>query len=225
MKQSDTVESYREFIDSVIPYMKNENYIRVNGKPLLNIYRPSFIPDCANVIAYWRQKCIESGVGDIHLVGTREHTWDVNLLEIGFDAQNEFHPGTLFKNCDEISSKIDFIREDFGGLVLDYADIVNNKKYFKFNCENLYRAVMPMWDNTARRDHKGMIFEGATPELYKSWLMDVFNEGKNRLDLPDNFVFINAWNEWGEGAYLEPDRRYGYAYLDATKRAIEETRS
>lgn len=225
VKQSETSESYRSFIDAAIPYMRSEKYIRVDGKPLLNIYRPSFIPDCAETLAYWRERCMAEGVGEIHIVGTREHTWDADLLLLGFDAQNEFHPGTLFKYCKEISSDIEFARPDFGGLVLDYSDIVNNKKYFKFNCEKLYRAVMPMWDNTARRDNKGMIFEGATPALYQQWLQDVFKEGYDRTDLKDHIVFINAWNEWGEGAYLEPDRRYGYAYLDATKRAVEESRA
>jgi len=81
-----------------------------------------------------------------------------------------------------------------------------------------------MWDNTARRDNKGMIFHGATPELYKEWLVDIFRESRARTDLDESFIFINAWNEWGEGAYLEPDKKYGYAYLDATRRAIEEVR-
>lgn len=225
MHQSETVESYRAFIDSAIPYMRSEKYMRVNGRPVLNIYRPSFMPDCASTIAYWRERCLAAGVGDIHLIGTREHTWDVDLLQIGFDAQNEFHPGTLFKNCSDISAELQFVRSDFGGLVLDYADIVNNKKYFNFNCDKLYRAAMPMWDNTARRDHKGMIFEGATPQLYQQWLVDIFTESMHRNDLDDRLIFINAWNEWGEGAYLEPDRRYGYAFLDATRRALEEVRS
>ena len=116
------------------------------------------------------------------------------------------------------------MRGDFGGEVFSYKDIVVNKKYFRYDYPKLYRAVMPMWDNTARRDNKGMIFHGASPVLYKRWLKDVIKAGKERDDLEDNFIFINAWNEWGEGAYLEPDKRYGYAYLEATKQAVEECR-
>lgn len=224
MKQSDTEESYRSFIDSVIPYMRSDKYIRVEGKPLLNIYRPSFIPNCAETLKFWRERCIDAGVGDIHLVGVREHTWNVDLLTVGFDAQSEFHPGTVFKHCTDITDNFLYMREDFSGRLYDYAELVKNRKYLKFNCDSLYRAVMPMWDNTARRDNKGMIFHGASPELYKAWLSDVFQEVKNRTDLPEPFVFINAWNEWGEGAYIEPDRRYGYAYLNATRSAIEEAR-
>lgn len=224
MKQSATLKSYQTFIDSVIPYMQSQKYIRVDGRPLLNIYRPSFIPDCAEILKYWRARCVSAGVGDIYIVGAKEHTWDADLLSIGFDALNEFHPGTIFRHCVDITNHFAYLRDDFSGQVYDYKDLVSNKKYFNFTSEKLFRAVMPMWDNTARRDNKGMIFHGSSPGLYKSWLLDVFKELKSRHDLPEPFVFINAWNEWGEGAYLEPDRRYGYAYLAATRSAIEEVR-
>jgi len=224
IKQSETVESYTAFIDSVVPYMRDSRYIRVGGRPLLIIYRPSCVPSCANVLEEWRRHCLAEGVGNPYIVGIKEHVWDADLLSLGFDAQSEFHPGTLFKHCEDISGQIDFVRDDFGGMVLDYRDIVVNQKYFRYNHPKLYRAVMPMWDNTARRNNKGMIFEGATPELYKQWLKDVFQESRTRRDLEAPFVFINAWNEWGEGAYLEPDRKYGYAYLNATRQAIEEMR-
>jgi lipopolysaccharide biosynthesis protein len=224
IKQNETVESYTAFIDSVIPYMKDPRYIRVDGRPVLTVYRPSFVPECASTLASWRAHCIEAGVGDPYIIGVKEHTWDADLLELGYDAQSEFHPGTLFRHCEDISAKFSYMRKDFGGMVLDYKDIVEQKKYFRYDHPKLHRAVMPMWDNTARRDNKGMIFDGATPALYKQWLKDVFVEAKQRKDLAEPFIFINAWNEWGEGAYLEPDKRYGYAYLDATRRAIEETR-
>ena len=84
----------------------------------------------------------------------------------------------------------------------------------------MYHSVMPMWDNTPRRNNRGnLIYHGSTPELYQSWLEDVITFNKDS-DLDDNLIFINAWNEWGEGAYLEPDKRYGYAYLDATLNAL-----
>ena len=78
-------------------------------------------------------------------------------------------------------------------------------------------------DMEMEENNKGMIFENASPTLYKQWLKDVISEAKSK-DLEEKIVFINAWNEWGEGTYLEPDKKYGYAYLQATKEAVEETR-
>ncbi|USV58816.1 glycosyltransferase WbsX family protein [Aeromonas encheleia] len=224
IEQSPTEESYKAFIDSAISYMKDFRYIKVNDKPMLTIYRPSFIPNCEGILSYWRERCREQGLGEIHLIGVKEHSWDADLIALGFDAQSEFHPGTVFKQCKIITDDVHFIQPEFGGLVVDYKDIVINKKYFNYDYDKLYRAAMPMWDNTARRDNKGMIFEGATPALYSEWLEDIIKAGNKRTDIEDNVIFINAWNEWGEGTYLEPDRRYGYAYLDATRKAIERSR-
>ena len=84
---------------------------------------------------------------------------------------------------------------------------------------------MPMWDNTPRRNNRGnRIFDGSTPALYKEWLKDVISHYKQDCPADHDLIFINAWNEWGEGAYLEPDRYYGYAYLEATKDALEKNR-
>lgn len=224
MKQSDTVESYKEVIIDIAKYMIDDRYISINGKKVLVIYRPSFIPNFKEVLTFWREYCLENNIGDIYIMAVKENTADLELLKLGFDAVSEFHPGTIYRYCKDITSEMEYIRKDFSGQVLDYKDIVYNKKYFKYNTEKLYRAVMPMWDNTARRNNKGMIFENATPELYKQWLEDVLIESKNK-DLDDSIVFINAWNEWGEGTYLEPDKKYGYAYLEKTMQAIIDTRT
>lgn len=101
-----------------------------------------------------------------------------------------------------------------------------NKIYKKnFDKKKLYHSISPMWDNTPRKNNMGsLIFDGANPSLYKTWLKDIIQDNRERKDLDDNLIFVNAWNEWGEGAYLEPDRRYGYAYLQATLDAILESR-
>lgn len=224
MEQSPSPQSYQNVIEDISRFFRDERYIAVDGKKLLSIYRPSLMPSVKIVLNYWRKYCREKGLGELYLVAVKENTVETDWIKLGYDAVSEFHPGTLYTNCKNITNDIEYIREDFKGEVFDYKDIVYGKKYFNYNYHKLYRAVMPMWDNTARRNNKGMIFEGATPTLYKSWLKDVILEAQNRHDLDDNLIFINAWNEWGEGAYLEPDKRYGYAYLQATKEAVEETR-
>lgn len=221
IRQSQSLESYKGFIESIKPYVLDDRYIRVDGRPLLVIYRPSFIPDCVAVLSYWRDYCRKEMLGNPYLIGVKENTFDGDLLALGFDAQSEFHPGTVFRYCKMINNEIDFLREDFRGAVFDYVDLVKKKKYLNFQAKKLHRAVMPMWDNTPRRNNAPMVFHGSTPELYKEWLIDALLETRSNSDLDAPFVFINAWNEWGESAYLEPDRKYGYAYLKATRDALE----
>ena len=100
-------------------------------------------------------------------------------------------------------------------------------KYFgNFDKYKMYNAIFPMWDNTPRRNNKdNIIFDGATPDLYKHWLHDIIENNRKRTDLDENLIFLNSWNEWGEGSYIEPDKRYGYAFLDATKETIENSRT
>lgn len=225
MEQPKTVESYQNVIHDMERFLTDERYITVKGKKLITVYRPDQMPEPQKVLTYWREYCRKQGIGELYLVAVKVNMVGINLLSLGYDAITEFHPGTIYTNCKNVTQKIDYIRSDFGGEVFDYRDIVENQKYFKYNLPKLYRAVMPMWDNTARRNNKGMIFQGSTPLLYKQWLKDVITEEKSQTDLDDKMVFINAWNEWGEGAYLEPDKRFGYAYLEATREAVEETRN
>jgi lipopolysaccharide biosynthesis protein len=78
---------------------------------------------------------------------------------------------------------------------------------------------MPGWDNTPRRQDNAFILENPTPGVFQAWLEIAIAETKRDFQGEERLVFINAWNEWGEGAYLEPDRRFGHAFLQAVKNA------
>ncbi|MEK3790944.1 glycoside hydrolase family 99-like domain-containing protein [Paenibacillus sp. FSL R7-0204] len=224
MEQPKTLESYKNVIHDMVRFLDDSRYITVKGKKMITVYRPGLMPEPDEIIRYWREYCHNQGIGELYIIAVKENMVELDLLGMGFDAISEFHPGTVYTQLKNITHDIEYIRKDFSGEVFDYKDLVEKQKYFNYDLPKLYRAVMPMWDNTARRNNKGMIFQGATPALYKQWLKDVILEGKSRSDLDDQLVFVNAWNEWGEGAYLEPDKKYGYAYLQATKEAVEETR-
>jgi lipopolysaccharide biosynthesis protein len=226
MKQSTTEDSYRDFIKDAIKYLKDNRYIEIQGKKVLIVYKPHSVPNSKQILNYWREYCKENGVKGLYIIGCWTGNEKNDILELGFDAEAEFQPGSLYPYNDKINSTIPFVNTKFVGDIYSYQKIVEEKIYSKnFLKEKMYNAVMPMWDNTPRRNSRGnVIFHGSSPALYKKWLRDIIKHYRNDCVLDDNIIFINAWNEWGEGAYLEPDRYYGYAYLEATKNAIEEER-
>lgn len=220
MKITKSVESYSMFIDAVLDDMLDPRYHRINGKPILSVYRPSSIPNPVEVLKTWRRKAKEKLGVDLYLIAVMEASNKNDWIAVGFDALTEFQPRSVEHNCKEISKDVKPIRKDFSGKVYDYEDLVKNKRYCSNFNKKCYPAIMPMWDNTARRNHRGTIFHGATPNLYKQWLNAVINNVYTNHKLDEKRIFINAWNEWGEGAYMEPDYGYGYAYLQATYDAM-----
>lgn len=109
----------------------------------------------------------------------------VKLME-GFDATTEFQPRSLEHYCPEINSKVNRIRKDFSGKIYDYEDLVLNKRYNTNFDKKCYPAIMPMWDNTARRNHRGTIFKGSTPLLYKKWLKEILDNLDRNKKLDEN---------------------------------------
>ena len=106
-----------------------------------------------------------------------------------------------------------------GGAVYDYAEIA--RRFGKRTSKNglVFKGVMPSWDNTARRGDQSTVFHGSTPAIYASWLKDACEVTKLNPE-EERLLFVNAWNEWGEGAHLESDARYGFAYLNATANVL-----
>lgn len=221
----NTVENYQAFIREIIPYLTDERYFKLDGKPVLQIYRPELIPSVQEVLGYWRKETKEKTGLDLYILACQSQDISINWVKKGFDAENEWMQGSIRMKCKDITQEMRPIRKDFVGEIIDYADMVRGKKYVLSanRKRKVYPAVMPMWDNSARRNNKGIIWQGSTPQLYKEWLSDIISEVRLREELEAPIVFINAWNEWGEGAYLEPDRDYGYAYLQATWEAKQET--
>ncbi len=220
MRMSETEESYQCFIHDAIYYLKDERYFTIDNKLVIVVYRPSLVPNPRKVLKYWR-RIVQEAVGkQLYIVASLGASIDIDWTNYGFDALSQFQPGSIADKAKDITKKVKPIRTDFCGTVYDYKDLVQNEK---FNLNSLqikkYPAVMPAWDNTARRNNQGFIYDGSTPELYEQWLRKAIHYAKRNESIEEPIVFINAWNEWGEGAYLEPDRTYGYAYLEATWRA------
>jgi hypothetical protein len=112
------------------------------------------------------------------------------------------------------------ISGEFEGEIQSYPAVVRSQLLSPLPGYLRYRGVMPSWDNTARRRNRGHILAGATPALYRHWLSEMVKQSLERNGTSDALVFINAWNEWAEGTHLEPDQRFGHAWLDATRQGL-----
>lgn len=217
MEQRHDPEDDIEFIEDVAPLLKDPRYLRVNGKPLLIVYRITLLPDPQRTAQVWRQYCRENGVGEIHLVVAQSFGIG-DPRPYGFDAALEFPPHGV--EIPTINNQVALVNPGFAGNVYRYADVVAKQLSRPEPDYTLYRGVFPAWDNEARKPGRGHIFTDSTPELYRQWLGGVCDATDRRANPDDKIVFINAWNEWAEGAYLEPDRRFGYAYLSATQQTL-----
>jgi len=206
-------------IRDLMRYLRHPNYIRINGKPLLVVYRVGLFPDFRKTAATWRRICAAEGVGDIHLALVESFDMvfhPVKPSEYGCDSAIEFPPHGLAEGRPASGA---VINPAFDGQVADYRDLATafcareEPPYLRF------RGVLPGWDNTARRQDHSFCFEHATPGAFQAWLEHALEQTRMIRSGDERIVFVNAWNEWAEGAYLEPDVRFGHSFLEAVRNA------
>ncbi|MDR3073312.1 MAG: glycoside hydrolase family 99-like domain-containing protein, partial [Deltaproteobacteria bacterium] len=202
----------------------DKRYITLEGEPLFLVYRPTFHSRThfSDVMEELRLLARKQGLPGLHIVLVRKNPADFLLRDYGGDALVEFSP---LPHQSTPSLHKDILFKDFKGKIYDLRVVVEEYKKAAAREEPTYYCVAPMWDNTARKRTSGcMIFDHASPALYEDWLRCAISRAKQEHSRERSLVFLNAWNEWGEGAHLEPDRKYGYAFLEATGRAILNTR-
>ncbi len=206
------------FIGHIARYLEDSRYIRIQGKPLLLVYRPHLLPSAKKTVRRWRRWCRDCGIGEIYLACTQ--SFEVaDPARYGFDAAVEFPPNNSAPP--DITDRIKPLNATSACTVYDWRVFVERSRQYRTPPYKLFRGVCPSWDNTARRCSRGIVFQNASPLGYQQWLSNAISDTRRRHAQPDErLVFINAWNEWAESAYLEPDQRRGYAYLEATRMAL-----
>ena len=209
------------FIQHIARYMRDPRYIRVDGRPLLLVYRPHLLPAAKETAQCWRDWCRNNDIGEIYLAYTQSFEI-VDPGKYGFDAAIEFPPSNSMPP--DITNHVTPLAEDFGSIVYDWRIFVERSEKYKQRPYKLFRSVCPSWDNTARRKNRSTVFLNSSPRLYQRWLQNAITDTLEHQSSADEpLIFINAWNEWAEGAHLEPDQLYGYAYLQATRDALSNT--
>jgi lipopolysaccharide biosynthesis protein len=214
-----------KFIKDVEHILNDPRYITEDGKPVLAVYRASELKDPAKYADVWRSYFKEKYGKELQLVSYVSFE-DKDPREYGFDIALDFAPlsaffkNRLFKNSQfpyiDISNKL--LDVNFSGIVADYRTIALNEKLDQSFDFPLYPCVTPSWDNDARKKGKGFVYQNSNPDLYAAWLDRVVS--KSLLTQKQPLVFINAWNEWAEGAMLEPSTHLGHSVLRRTKEVL-----
>lgn len=225
-------QNYQEYdaaahAEWMISSLSDKRYLEIKGARPIVIYRPDEIPNLSAVIETWKRKFSEVGIYNVEIYGITNNN-DENLLSAGIDKIINFVPGRFFP---ERSSRKEFtlavlksvIRRELKIKIIrvkpkiEFAKIFNYQKIVRNSLQIRDRVpcIMPTWDNSARRSTDITIIQNSSVSLFSSWLHDSFDIAKEE---GHGCVFINAWNEWGEGCHLEPDMMFGYEWLEAVRK-------
>jgi len=225
-------QDYREHFNFLLKAFRDPRYIRVDGKPLFIVYEPRELPRSREVIAFWKKLAVEAGLPGLFVPGVCDDVFP--FAENGFDARIPIEPAT-FQNLNvwgwqmgERRSLPFRVHERIWRKIRPwwpFPKIYSYPRKAKYFINQPRRdshtlpTVLVNWDNTPRCAKRGSLFLGATPEAYRLVLR------KAIADVTDHppeqkLVFLKSWNEWAEGNYLEPGRRYGLGYLKVTQEEV-----
>lgn len=227
IEQKYSFDDDRNHIKWLIEAFKDPRYIKVGDRPVFIFYRPTHMPDVTKTLSIFKEECVKEGVACPYFIASNSHAGSIDLHKLGFDGILDFQPqlGRLPYAFDD-SKSLKKIKNNLSVNVLsrtlkvyDYERakqlMCNKKEYKSFPC------AFVGWDNTARRGKNGIILRNGSPEIFARYLeMDIEYLQKMNYSPDENFLFINAWNEWAEGNHLEPDRKHGKSYLEAFKKVI-----
>ena len=199
------------FIIDIKKYLIDKRYIKINEKPIIGLYEPKNIPNLKKIISIWREESIKRGIGEIFILAT--------LNNNSFD---EFKNMKLFNGVYEFSPRDSFnYKIKYSNTLLYTATLYKNISFVN-TTDNfpLFRGSMLEFDNSPRIKNSPNIFEYYSPEQFYLINKKIIEWTRESYSIKNRFIFINAWNEWGEGAYLEPDEKYGYASINSLSKAL-----
>jgi hypothetical protein len=238
---------WQRHFDYLFRAWSDERAIKVDGKPIFLVYRAHRIQQIAEMFDFWREQAHVRGLPGIYLVSMKQYEFPIPEVLKHFDATMQFQPfeaiyspdyeGTVLETSkpvaalrllpERVQDVLRAIRYKLmSGLTFYDYDMVW-KQILKEEREGgipAFPGAFVDWDNTARYVKRARIFKGASPERFEHWFRKLVHATARR-PVPEQLIFLNAWNEWAEGTYLEPDEKHGHGYLEAVKRCIEEQRN
>ncbi|WP_342620641.1 glycoside hydrolase family 99-like domain-containing protein [Rhodoferax sp. GW822-FHT02A01] len=236
-------DSWKKHYDYLIRAWKDPRAIKIAGKPVFVIYRPQNIERIDQMLAFWRDLAMQDGLPGLYFIFQKQYELPGGQHLSGFDGVFQFQPFEAINSpaYDAASRRRSYWLQILRALPERHQDrlrglrakLVNELTFHSYEAAwekavavrphdglHTYPGAFVDWDNASRYKKRATIFRGASPELFKKWFARLV-AGMPQRQLPEDFIFLNAWNEWSEGAYLEPDEKYGYQYLEALKSVLD----
>lgn len=223
-------QEWENHFNYLVQFFKDDRYIKVNNKPMIHIYHAYEIKDLPKMLDCWKHCAKEYGFDGLYVVSGNTGG-GVDIRTNLFDAYYNFEPTYSLIYKTNMFERLKY------GVQVKIREVVNKisaKKLIERQIDGkeflnrmlrddiilssrIYPCVFPQWDNTPRRQHKGTIFKNMTPASFKHQIRSILQKYSNA-----EFLYVNAWNEWGEGAYLEPDTEKEYAYLEVIRDEVKQ---
>ena len=226
-------KEWKEHFDYLLPFFRDKRYITIDDKPVFVFYRPEIFPRLEEMICLWNSLAVENGLKGITWM-IQGPSWNVNPSNDSdlIDYKIMYEPGFTGNLPNKELSKTFLASKYFYKIKkkvtpynninrLSYIEYAKNIVERKVSSDKFLPGFFTDWDNTPRRGKNANVFLGSNPEVFKKYLIKLIQ--KTKEEYKKDYIFINAWNEWAEGCYLEPDERYGEGYLLAVKEALLST--
>lgn len=219
-------DDYVNHFNSILPILKDDRYLKIDGSPVFVLYKPLEFDDCKAFIELWNDLAVKAGFKNgIHFVGYANYDYQVEpIIKLGFNAVNMVR---LSEFVNYKKFRIKNIWSLFLNKYLKLPMIIHYSQAIKYFCDErdkndmIYPTLLPNWDHTPRSGNRGLVLHKSTPALFYKHVVSIFRLLNNKPE-SKQIVFLKSWNEWGEGNYLEPDLKYGKEYINMLAKAKQE---
>lgn len=221
--QNHSEEDDLVFIQELVPTFRDERYVKVDGRPILMVYKAHLFADVNATTDRWREEATRQGFPGLYLIMVDDWTQDpIHPRAMGFDATYEIPSNTIPQNVLSTKVRATDLPDGFEGHIVDY------RKFSSFHMGRpapdykRFKTVMLPWDNTPRYASRAIVHVNTDNDSYRLWLTQTMLDTAKNCPVDERIVFLHSWNEWCEGTYVEPDGLYGRRYLEETKAAVDD---
>lgn len=202
------MDEWKAHYDYLLPFFLDDRYIKINGKPIFIIYAPENIPCLSEMIRYWNNLAVQSGFSGIFAIGSNTDSCHECLDAIMFNeptyCMSKMREKGHYSICNGVTC---FDYKEYWKEVLGTLPFIGGQTMF---------STTVGYDTTPRRGKNGECFINRSPDTFCEGLVQLIIKS---IEYDSDYLFIDAWNEWGEGMHLEPDRENAFSFLLAVRRA------